>query len=206
MYEMFTRKPECEADKMILLLPGRGQPATDMLARYVNFASGLDDILLIALDPIDEWYPAPNGSNDQENACWGLKVSVPQLENFVCEIEEDFNISRENIALAGFSAGAVMAIQVAAQTSRPYAAVVSHNGAILQPDLLPKSSVDTPFLLIHRKDDDCFYWDERFVPMKNAFQSQGYMTETHELESGGHFIHAEDIELAAKWILNKFKA
>jgi predicted esterase len=205
MYQIFAKKPECEAEKMILLLPGRGQSALDMLSRYVNFTSGLDDILLIAVDPIEEWYPAPNGSNDQEQACWGLKISVPQLENFICELENNFNISRENIAIAGFSAGAVMAIQVATQTTRPYAAVVSHNGAILEPHLLPKSSNKTPFLLIHSKDDDCFYWEERYLPMKNAFQSQEYVTETHEVECGGHYIHPNDVELAANWILNKFK-
>ena len=203
MYNVYERLPIGECVGTVILLPGRGQHTQDMLRSYDQY-SNLDCMRLIGIGPIDEWYPAPNGANDQLDAIWGLKISVPELDFFIEKIEKEIGINRDKIALSGFSAGAVMAIQLAALTKSKFAAVISHNGAILDPRSLPQSSNDTPIFLIHNKNDDCFSWDERYIPMKDSLLKNGYKLEFIESEEGDHYMHQEDVENAGIWLRKVF--
>lgn len=203
MYEIVVRQPEGDCLGMIVLLPGRGQPARDILARYHRFST-LDQFTLVAIEPIDEWYPAPKGAGDQMEAVWGLKLSVPQMDKFIAELEVEFEIDRSNVILSGFSAGAVMAIQLATLTDKPFNSVVVHNGAILEPEELPKSKYPTKYLILHNENDDCFSWEERYLPMKNALIEKGYDVEVSENEVGGHYIAPEDVEEVGFWIREQY--
>ena len=198
MYKVYIREPEEAATSLAVLLPGRGQPAVDLLARYD--AAPLPRTYLIAAEPFEEWYPIPKGSDDQDAAVYGLRLSIQELDEFISELQEEFGLERSQIALVGFSAGGVMAIQTAAYSQEPFGAVVVHAGAILEPDELPPAKHNTPFLLIHSEDDDCFFWEERYLPMKKALMDQGYEIYTSEGPVGGHRIFSEDILEGAEFI------
>lgn len=204
MYKMLTYEPDKECLGTIILMVGRGGRAIDMLRNYQRFCE-LDKTRLIAVEPFDEWYPAPRSSEDQDEAIWGLKVSVPEFDSFVSKLESDFSTTRSEIVLSGFSAGAVMGIQVAAYSEKPFAAVVCHNGAILNPNELPHAKHDTPFFLIHAKDDQCFSWEERYVPMKKALEEKEYNLETCEKEDGDHCMSNYDIADSAIFLANILK-
>lgn len=203
MFETFVEKPNDGCVGAIVLLPGRGQSARNILAKYIHY-SNLNQFALIAIEPNVEWYPAPNGAGDQDNSLFGLKSSVPKLDNFISEIENKFEIDRSEIVLSGFSAGAVMAIQIAAYAKQPFKAVISHNGAILEPKDLPKSIYSTKHLVFHNEDDDCFSWEERYIPMKNILIENGYNLETAENEFGGHILNSDDVNYAGIWIKKLF--
>lgn len=203
MYNVLVRESKEECLGMAVLLPGRGQPSVDMMARYDRYAK-LDQFKLVAVEPIEEWYPAPKGANDQIEATWGLKLSVPEFNDFMEQLAQETGIPRLKTALVGFSAGAVMAIQAAAWSEKPYAAVVVHNGAILDPLDLPEAKHATPFLVLHNENDDCFSWDERYLPMKIAFVDKKYDVTCFEEEIGGHYIAPEDVELAGEWLKRIF--
>jgi len=204
MYQVLTYEPTGECLGTVVLLPGRDGRADDML-RYYQQYSTLDHTRFVSVEPFDEWYPAPNGPNDQQAAIWGLKVSVPELDNFISEIEKEYSITRSKIALVGYSAGAVMAIQLVAESDRSFAAIIAHAGAILDPDSLPKCKNNTPVYLIHSKNDDCFDWNERYLPMKEALLKQEYaVLETIENETGGHGVSQEDIIAASNFLKKEF--
>lgn len=204
-YKVMVREPAEPVEKLVLLLPGRGQPGSDILARYNNFAPALENCRLVSIEPIEEWYPAPNGADDQLEACWGLKVSVPELCEFIEELQAEYGLEKKDIAIVGFSAGAVMAIQVAIGTQEPFGAIVSYSGAVLEPDEIPPAFNDTPFLLIHNEDDDCFSWEERYVPMKEALENQQYRVTNWTSSMGGHGMSSTTIDDSGKWIIEKLK-
>jgi predicted esterase len=204
MYNVLVREPKDGYLSAAVLLPGRGQPASSIMALYDRFAQ-MDDIKLLAVEPIDEWYPAPKGANDQMEAVWGLKVSVEEFNDFISSLEIELELDRSKIALVGFSAGAVLAIQAAAYSDRPFGAVVAHAGAILEPLELPQAKHETPFLIMHNQDDDCFSWDERYLPMKLALVDKKYQAEFIENEIGGHSVTSEDLETAGKWLNHIFR-
>lgn len=190
------------AQSIVLLLPGRGQMPRDILSVY-HAHSSLKSTF-IAIKPENEWYPLPRGANDQTEAVFGLSMLLPSFDRLIKKIEDKFDLKRKKIGLVGFSAGAVIAIQTAIYSDEPFAAVVSHAGAILEPDSLPVAEHKTPFLLTHSKDDNCFSWDERYLPMRAALEKQGYNVECKEHESNGHSVTAEDIEIASIFLANQF--
>lgn len=191
-----------DAQSMVLLLPGRGQMPRDILSVY--YAHSTLQSIFVAIKPESEWYPLPRGANDQTEAVFGISMLLPSFDRLIKKLESKYNLTRKKIALVGFSAGAVVAIQTAIYADEPFAAVVSHAGAILQPDSLPVAEHRTPFLLIHSKDDNCFSWEERYLPMKSALEKQGYNIECKEHEQNGHSVTAEDIEIASTFLSNQF--
>lgn len=197
-YKVLISKPENYHGALVLLV-GRWGHAEDLMEHYKH-CSGLDETLIIAVEPDNEWYPAPISPSDQEDAIKGMEISVPQFDSFLRDIQRGFRVPRIQTALAGFSAGAVMAIQVAANSCDAFAGVVSHAGAVLSPEKLKIAKNNTPYLLIHSKNDDCFGWDERYLPMKIALQKKGYVVQTKEKEDGGHSMSADDIVLAATFL------
>ena len=184
---------------MVVLLVGRGQTALNMLSQYdyADFNEGI----VVAIEPFKEWYPCPNGIDDQIEAIEGLKSAIPKIDKLILNLQNQFNLSRDKVSLVGFSAGAVMAIQLAVNSDDQFAKVVSHAGAILDPKNLPQAKNNTPILLIHAKDDDCFSWEERYLPMKKALEKQGFNITTKESEYGGHYMMSSE---AMNFLINSF--
>jgi predicted esterase len=183
----------------LLALPGRNIPA-DAMEGFCHH-TGLNKSLLICLEPENyQWYIAPNGPHNQTGAVNGLKDAVQQVELAVQKIERDWSMPRGKIGILGFSAGSVLAIQLAAVSRQPFAGIVSLAGAILEPDKLPPAPNKTPILLQHNQDDDCFKWDERYLPMKKVLIDRGYNVFVCERDEGGHSVCMADANLIEKFL------
>lgn len=189
---------ECEGDLeyCILCLPGRGGDG-DTIADFYAHSSGLNKCVFVGITPEGFcWYPLPRNPEDQAAAVAGIPRAREAIEEAITIIGGKYGIPRSKTAMVGFSAGGVMAIETAANANEPFAAVVAHAGAILDPKSLPKNRHPTPIVLIHCQDDDCFAWDERFLPMREALVTQGYDTHSLEHRLGGHRITEFDIRQA----------
>lgn len=183
----------------LLALPGRNIAGDVMegICRHIN----LPKSLLVCLEPEGlQWYPAPMGPQNQYSAINAMKESVERLENAIQKIERDWSMPRSRIGILGFSAGSVMAIQMAATSQKPFAGIVSLSGAILEPEKLPKAQNETPILLQHNRDDSCFKWGERYIPMKRALMDNGYRLWVCERDEGEHTICPEDCRLTEKFL------
>jgi predicted esterase len=152
---------------------------------------------IVGITPtIRSWYPMPNGINDQTNAVKGIVPALEIIEKVIYTIETKRGTPRNRMVLMGHSAGAVMAIMMAALSPKPFAAVISHCGAILDTDMLPDCQCpETPFLLTHSKDDLIFDWHERFIPMYEVLKSKGYKVYTAIAKDAGHCITDRQFEL-----------
>jgi predicted esterase len=190
----------------ILCLPGRYGHAAE-LCRLFYRELELKDHLIVGITPVDRsWYPMPNGIYDQDEAILGLEPAKKLLEWAVSYIENNLNVPRGNIILAGHSAGAVMAIWLAAHSETAFKGVLSFSGAILDPYMLPACQHPTTnFLLTHCRDDMIFEWYERYVPMKLALKEMGYSVWTVEEALGSHGITDKQQRLAKVFIETCFK-
>ena len=183
----------------ILFLPGRMGYGEDLTYRYASV--DLPETVFIGITPEGfEWYPMPNGPNDQSNALAGIEDAYGAIDRTLNLIEKRYGIARSNMVLSGFSAGGVMTIQSIVRSEEPLAAGIVHAGAILDPDALPECECDTPLLVIHSQNDDCFEWEERYLPMKNALKDKGYNAFFIEKQSGGHIIQMQDIAIAGYFL------
>jgi predicted esterase len=166
----------------IIFLPGRGGEASDLMDLYSDMES-----LLVGITPNKKvWYPLPRGPNNQEKAVRGCQEMVLKLEEQIKSLSEWYEIALDKIALVGFSAGGVMAIQMAIHM--PLAGVVSHSGAILEPENIPPCESQTPLFLTHNVDDEVFTYRDRFVPAHVALYEKGYSVKSSERRMGGHSI------------------
>ena len=180
----------------ILFLPGRGGSGLHMLGFYKRVFE-LKDVALMCLTPTPiefGWYPMPNGAHDQSYACEGLKNASKALDDVLANIETKFDLPREKIVVIGFSAGAVVGTHHFTHFERPCAAMVSHSGAILEPDDLPQAGHSHPIILNHSQDDTCFEWHERYLPMKQALIRNGYKVKLAERARGDHVMSYQDVE------------
>ena len=198
---------DANGDKCIVFLPGRGETGHPMMRSWKEW--GWTKTLFVALTPVYRaWYPMPNGEHDQDDAVAGIPAAIDLIESTLARIRKRFPIPKERTALVGYSAGAVMALQVAAHSSEPYAAAVSHAGAILDPESLPPCKhEETGILLTHYMDDWSFSWEERFLPMYHALLSNGYslFTATGEPhERGGHNVYKEDLMAGCQFVAEQF--
>lgn len=187
----------------VLVLPGRAGVGEDLTYRYAG--TELDQSLFIGVTPTGfEWYPCPNGPDDQQNALDGIWDAFQTIDRTLERIETRYGIPRKNMAVAGYSAGGVMTIQTVALSDEPLAAGIVHAGAILNPDILPKAKHTTPLLVFHNQDDYCFDWWERYLPMKDALRNKGYVAYFVERKKGNHSVLYPDIVIAGFFLSRVF--
>jgi predicted esterase len=187
-----------ESDKLVCLLTGRGGTARDLLNTYAH--SDLDCNLVAIQPEKGEWYPLPNGPNDQLSAILGIQDALPDLHNIIKRVMSEVGVKKSKTSLVGFSAGGVMALELNAHNKNPFHSIVVHAGAILRTEKFPISKNNTPILLIHNRDDDCFEWEERFIPMCECLKSKGYNFAFSTGYEGGHSITGQDIDNATRFI------
>ena len=146
------------------------------------------------------WYPQPNNPLHQHSAVAGLDYARGVLEETINKVTARLQITRKDMAVIGYSAGGVMAIELAVNSEEPFGAVVCHNGAILEPRRIPRCKTTTPFFLTHRHDDLCFGWHERYLPMRHCLLDKKYNVYSTESDIGGHAFYKIDSILGGIFI------
>jgi len=187
-------------ESAIICLPGRGQSGVNLGLHYQKNVD-LPKTTIIAVTPKEyQWYPLPNGTEDQESAVTGLKNAREAVLEVALELEREIDVPVEKMALVGFSAGAVVAIEATVFAHRPFACTVVHSGACLRNDLPIARGQTTSLLLTHTEDDKVFGWEERYHPMKEKLNKSWYMLEFFEEEKGGHKITNKALCESAKFL------
>ena len=203
--EWLIKEPEGKAKHCILSLPGRANGTSLM----VNIGEDMrlpNTLVASVRTRTYSWYPMPVSATDQQEAVMGLPAARGALWGVLKRIERAWGISSKNIAIIGFSAGAVMSVEVAVHGQEPYAGVVCFAGTVLEPDKVPPKNEknDTPIMLVHYEQDACFDWDERYVPMREALISKGYRVQRRENSDGGHTISRDDVMAGAHFLAKQF--
>jgi len=184
----------------LVLLTGRGQD-TNWLTHTLQQLQ-LHQTTCVVIRPENyQWYPPPLGPKMQDAAVAGLVSARASIELALKRIQMGYGFSRDEIVLMGFSAGAVMALNVATQSDEPFSAVISMAGAILEPSQLPACKFpEMPIILQHNQDDSVFEWDERFVPMNDALVGKGYKVYQLTRSLGGHEIYYRDVVTLSRFL------
>ena len=183
----------------VFLLHGRGGNSDEMMQAFLPLVE-INKLVIFSIGPEKEWYPIPNGSNDQEEAVLGLCNNLEKIRSYIAEKISEYEIPEQNVILIGFSAGAVVALSIVTYLQAPYGMAISHSGAILDLERIKNCSVPTKIKLIHRWDDLCFSWDERYVPMKTTLENKNYNLEFQESGFGNHMVYKNDIIEIKNWV------
>lgn len=148
-------------ERLLFLLPGRGMNPALMRFYFKSFE---EQYLIVTIDPEDHWYPSPNGPNNQTAAVEGVEKRAVELAEFISNKSCELGYTTSETALAGFSAGAVMGLEVSFLIKN-LLFVISCSGAILDVyQVRDLKNISSKYFLIHGMDDTVFSWKERFLP------------------------------------------
>ena len=117
----------------------------------------------------------------------GLTRLTPDLDAFIGHVTAAHAIPTANIAILGFSQGAMTILHaLPALTNRP-AAVISCSGALTVVPSFPTNPNPQPILFLHGQDDDVLPADTS-VKAAEIFAAHGYPTQLEILPDLGHGI------------------
>lgn len=121
-------KPVHDSDKLLIMLHGRGSTADDIL----SIAPELQVKEYAILAPQarnNSWYPYSFLLPVDKNEPW-LSSAIQMLDELITDSNYR-GINTENIFLLGFSQGACLALEYAAQRVREYGGIIAFSGGLI---------------------------------------------------------------------------
>jgi phospholipase/carboxylesterase len=127
----------------------------------------------------------------------GLAQTKARFETYLNPLIEKYHLSRKDVALVGFSQGAMMALHFGIQQG--VQAIISFSGVLVDPEILKGASSYPNILLIHGDADGV-------LPVKAFFQAQEVLRahqvsfETLLRPDMGHTIDTESLQKACTFL------
>jgi predicted esterase len=182
-----------DARLTVILVHGRGGSAVDMLALARQF--DVDDVAYLAPQaPGNTWYPhsflAPIADNEP-----GISSGMRLLAELIDALARQ-QVGPERIAMLGFSQGACLTLEFAAQHARRYAAIVGLSGGLIGPPGTPRTyagSMDATPLFLGCSDVDAHIPLERVHESAAVFRRLGASVDERIYPGMGHTVNADEI-------------
>lgn len=182
------------ARQLFILLHGAGASSSDLMPLAGKFRAAFPEAALLLPDgtlPFDggggrrQWFPVSGVS--EENRAARVAAAVPALHALVRDAQDRFNVLQSDTALAGFSQGAIMALEFSVAHDGQAGRVIAFSGRFAK---LPEKAPEfTTLHLLHGEDDGV-------IPVAHAHAAYARLTElqgdaTLDIASSvGHEIHA----------------
>lgn len=177
--------------QLLIFLHGVGSSGQDVRGVAQALASARPDTIVLTPDgpfPFDgnpqgrQWYSL-YGVNEH-NRLQRTVDALPALDALIKDALKTHQVEPEQLTLAGFSQGAIMAMSWAAQ-GNSCAGIIAFSGRL--PDGLPITATQTPITLIHGTQDNVI--GHRFAQDAQArFKAAGQPVALHTLPMG-HMIN-----------------
>ncbi|MGH6900826.1 MAG: alpha/beta hydrolase, partial [Geminicoccaceae bacterium] len=148
--------------QLIVLLHGVGADGNDLIALAPVLAERLPDAAFVAPDAPEPCDVAPFGrqwfslrERRPEALLLGVQAVAPVVDAFLDAELERHRLADHQLALVGFSQGAMTALYVAPRRPRALAGVLGFSGALLGGErLAPEAQSRPPVYLVHGDADE----------------------------------------------------
>jgi len=197
-----------------LFVHGYGANGADLLSLAEPLSEHLPDTVFIAPDAPEsvpgtpsgfQWFPIPwlDASSEEESAR-GMDAAVDDLNAFLDALMVDENMLPEQVALFGFSQGAMMSLHIAPRREDPVAGIVAISGQLLRPEMLADEVVSRmPVLLVHGDADDVVP-PQSLHAAAQALQQAGFQDVfAHIMDGTGHGIAPDGLDVALAFMRDK---
>lgn len=192
-----------EADKVLIMVHGRGGSAEDIL----SLASSLrvNEFALLAPQATNNtWYPYSFLAPPAENEPW-LSSALSVLKEIVSDIENK-GINKENIYFLGFSQGACLMLEFVARNATKYGGIVAFTGGLIGDTIYPENYTSdfngTPGF-IGTSDPDPHVPVERVKATAVILRGMNAVVTEKIYPGMGHTINQDEIDMANSVVFNK---
>lgn len=192
-----------EAKKVAILIHGRGASASSIMSLKESLK--LDDFALLAPQASNNsWYPHSFMAADKDNEP-AFSDSMDKIAAVV-DYVLDAGFTEEQIYFIGFSQGACLSLEYAAQNAQAYGGVIAFTGGLIgQSIILSKYKGDfqgTP-IFIGSSQRDMHVPLSRIEESEKLLKEMGASVKTLIFEDNEHTIRQEEIDWVNENILNK---
>ncbi|MBT0586799.1 alpha/beta hydrolase [Alteromonas oceanisediminis] len=153
--------------------------------------------------PMRAWYDIKSLDFDSRADITGVEASAAQVEQLIDD-EINAGISAENIIIAGFSQGGVIALHLATRSKTTFAGVLALSTYMAEPEKLAdkhtQANINTPMLLCHGQQDEVVPLFLGHAAFK-SLTSLGFKTDWKEY-SMQHNVCAQEIQDISQWLRN----
>lgn len=187
-------KPLAEAEKVLIMLHGRGSRAEDILSMAQYFP--VKDFALLAPQATNHtWYPYAFIAPPAQNEPW-LSSALSLLKEIVEDIKEE-GVSEENIYFLGFSQGACLALEFVTRHATRYGGVAAFSGGLIGDKIYPENYKgdfkDTP-VFIGSSNPDFHIPVERVYATANILKAMNAEVTEKLYPDMGHTINRDEID------------
>lgn len=167
-------RPLEEAQKVMIMVHGRGGSATDMLS-LANHIQDKDFAFVAPEAQGNTWYPYSFLRPMEENEPY-LSSALEVLAGLRARLQSDFNFKLPQIYWLGFSQGACLLLEFVARNPSEYGGIFGLSGGLIGPAETPRnyegSFGNTPIFL-GCSDRDSHIPKERVLESESVFQRMG---------------------------------
>ena len=197
-----------EIKKCVILLHGWGANGANLIELGKAWGPLLPGTLFFApnaptslshdgISATDSYQWFPFDPNDLSSLSLNIRNALPILRSLIQEIQKAFSLKISDIALVGFSQGAVLALDLALNDGLPLAGIVGYSGGIFGTFSAPFSS--PPLCLIHG-DQDFVIPPEALQKAVQFLTHNTISHEAHLLKGLEHTISHDGIEIGGKFL------
>jgi phospholipase/carboxylesterase len=195
------------AKKLVVLLHGYGADGNDLIDLGRHFAPMLPDTAFVSPNAPEPCAEAPFGRQwfplaaiEPHRLYAGVSRAAPELDAFLDGELARLGLTDADLALVGFSQGAMMALHVAARRKAAIAGVVGYSGLLAGPERLAGEMKNTsPILLVHGEADPVIP-AMALNAAARALGEAGFPVEWHIRPGLQHGIDVEGLKLGADFL------
>jgi phospholipase/carboxylesterase len=191
-----------EANKVLIMIHGRGGTAEDILSLSAHFE--VKDFALLAPQATGStWYPYSFMAPPAQNEPW-LSSALALLKEIVDDVIAQ-GIAKENVYFLGFSQGACLTLEFVTRNAARFGGVAAFTGGLIGDKIYPENYTGdfagTP-VFIGTSNPDMHVPVERVYASTNILKGMNAAVTEKVYDNMGHTISQDEIELANKLVFN----
>ncbi len=192
---------------LVVLLHGFGADGNDLIGLAPHWANALPRSRFAAPDAPEPCAMAPTGRQwfalgdyTEESLHAGAARAAPLVDSYLDRLLAAHGLTDDRLALAGFSQGTMMALQVALRRRRAPACVLGYSGRLVAGERLRReATARVPVMLIHGDADSMIAVDAMFAAAA-ALGAANIAAQWHVCRGVGHAIAPEGLAIGGRFL------
>lgn len=201
------------AKSIVVLLHGYGSDGRDLIALGQYWRESFPDTLFVAPNAHEACMGNPSGYQwfaldlDREaGRIMGAQLARPVIGDFLQQLWSQTGLGPQQTILAGFSQGAMMALDVGLRLEAPLAGIVAFSGMLIAPEAaIAEAGSKPPVLLLHGEADEVVSV-EGSIAARAVLAQAGFSVTLHTSPGAGHTITQDGLDRATAFLTEKLDA